>query len=127
MHRNIYSSYPIRARTLADDIRGEQHHPDFRVQIEGLAEEAALDWWQSFGLSREGVPYHGAPLPWSTLTLNCATVAATGLKKAGGDRYASLPSSFSFVWTPNVVLGFARSIVNGLTKDKMVSSLAKGK
>lgn len=118
IHRNIYSSYPIRFRTLNDDIRDEGQQPDVRIELEGLDEDAALDWWQSFGLSREGVRYHGPPLPWSTLNLNCSTVVATGLKKAGGDKYASGMAKINAVWTPNAVLKFARSIAEGIAKRR---------
>jgi hypothetical protein len=116
VHRNIYASYPIRYRTFNDDVRDERHAPDARVIINGLEEAPILDWWQSFGLAREGVRYAGPPLPWRTLDLNCSTVVATGLKKGGGDKYASWFSSTCLIWTPNAVLRYASAIAEGLAK-----------
>lgn len=110
----LYDAYPIRDRKFEDDVRDESAEPDHSVSLEGLSEGAILDWWQSFGLSREGVQYAGAPLPWKTLTLNCSTVVATALKKAGGDRFAVQHVSLNPVWTPNNVLAYSLAIADGL-------------
>src|SRR5215207_8875116 len=66
IHPDIYDAYPIGFRTFEDDVRDEQADPDRIVQLGPLNEGAALDWWQSFGLSREGQRYEGPPLPWKT-------------------------------------------------------------
>src|SRR5438552_1754432 len=87
IHRNIYQSHPLRGRSFAEDVRSEGRSPNHCIHIDGLDESAIKDWWQSFGLSRDGVLYQG-PLPaWATLKCNCSTVVATALKRGGGDRY----------------------------------------
>jgi hypothetical protein len=118
IHRNVYSSHPIRNRTFFDDARDERGYPNHNVNIEGLDESAIKDWWQSIGLTRDGVQYSGPLLPWSTLTRNCSTVVATALQVGGGDKYASWFKSWNVVWTPSDVLAYARSIELGLLAAK---------
>ena len=110
----IYSVYPIRNRQLADDVSAERQQPDHRLVIAGLDEKAIKDWWQSFGLTRDGVLYQGPMRPWDTLGQNCSTVAARGLSIGGGDKYVAWQKSWNVVWTPNDVLDYAISIQRGL-------------
>ena len=110
----VYSVHPIRNRQFADDVDAEQSYPDCRIPVKGLDEAKIKDWWQSLGLTRDGVLFNGPMLPWATLQQNCSTVAARGLSIGGGDRYAGWTKSWNLVWTPNDVLRYAMSIVTGL-------------
>jgi hypothetical protein len=114
IHRNVYASHPFRDRRFAEDVAAERQQPDHVVRIDGLDEHAIKDWWQSFGLTRDGVLYQGPLLSWDTLKRNCSSVVATGLRAGGGDRYASWNTSWNVVWTPADVLQYALSIVRGL-------------
>jgi len=117
---SIYSVYPIRNRTFTDDIRGEDgQYPDHTLLINGLDEEKIKNWWQSFGLTRDGVLYEGPMLPWATLAQNCSTVVARALSIGGGDKYASWTKSWNVVWTPNDVLNYATSIMHGITAERL--------
>jgi hypothetical protein len=118
IHPNVYASHPFRNRTFQDDIRDEGQMPDHSIRIDGLDEDAIKDWWQSFGLTRDGVLFQGPLQSWDTLKRNCSTVVAVGLKKGGGDRYASWFKSWNLVWKPSDVLTYALSIQNGLSKQK---------
>ena len=111
---DIYTVHPIRDRKFADDQEGEGQPPDHNVVIKGLDEKKIKDWWQIFGLTRDGVQYYGPMQPWQTLQQNCSTVVARGLSIGGGDRYASWTKSRAVVWTPNDVLQYALSIRHGL-------------
>jgi hypothetical protein len=118
IHPNIYASHPYRNRTLAQDTAAEEQAPDHTVQIDGLNETAIKDWWQSFGLTRDGVEYQGPLPPWKTLSQNCSTVVATALRVGGGDKYATWWKSWNVVWTPADTLAYAQSIQTGLAKAK---------
>jgi hypothetical protein len=118
IHRNIYTSSPIRNRTYNQDVTAEGQAPDHSIRIEGLDETAIKDWWQSFGLMRDGVQFQGPLLPWTTLTQNCSNVVAIALRLAGGDKYASWMKSWNVVWTPADVLDYAQSIRRGLLAVK---------
>ena len=113
----VYSAHPFRDQRLADDIRfEEQQPPDKQIDCTGLDENAMLDWWESFGLTRNGVVLQG-PLPaWHTTRLNCSTVVATALKKGGGDHYAPGVASWNLVWKPTDVLQYALAIAQGLAR-----------
>lgn len=116
LHKNIYSSYPIRNRTFGADVEAEKSAPDHIISINGLNERAVLDWWQSFGLARGNVEYQGPLLPWSTLDGNCSTIIAKALRVGGGDNFASWSRSWNLVWGPIDVLQYARSIKHGLAE-----------
>jgi hypothetical protein len=119
LHPNIYQSHPFRDRTFADDVEGEKgRQPDHTIRIDGLDEEAIKDWWQSFGLSRDGVPFQGPLQSWSTLDRNCSTVVATGLRIGGGDAHSDWLKSWNVVWTPKDVLDYAQSIQRNLARGK---------
>jgi len=118
----IYSVHPVRNRLLSDDIAAEKYQPDHRLVIHGLDEKKIKDWWQSFGLSRDGLLYQGPMLPWETLVQNCSTVAARGLSIGGGDKFASWTKSWNLVWTPNDVLRYAMSIQSGLVTAAQAGS-----
>jgi len=107
--------HPHRNKSFASDVRDEGKNPDHVVRIRGLDEAAIHDWWEGFGLvHRSGALLQG-PLPaYQLLKQNCSTVVATGLKKGGGDRYASWGSSWSIVWRPQTILEYALSIAGGL-------------
>ena len=112
----LYTVLPIYNRQFADDVDGEDgRQPDHRLLINGLDEVKIKDWWQSFGLTRDGVLYQGPLLPWETLAQNCSTVAARGLSIGGGDRYSGWTRSWKLVWTPNDVLQYTLSIQQGLS------------
>jgi hypothetical protein len=118
---NIYAASPFRDRQFEADCLAEGRFvkrvlPDHRIYLQGLDENAILDWWQSFGLTRNGVLYAG-PLPaWHTTQMNCSTVVARGLEIGGGDKYASWWQSWNVVWKPNDVLRYALSIEEGLAR-----------
>lgn|SRR5262249_415368 len=114
----VYSVHPIRNRTFLGDVSDEGQQPDHRLVINGLDEKRIKDWWQSFGLTRDGVLYQGPMLSWETLAQNCSTVAARGLSIGGGDRYAAWSKAWNVVWTPNDVLQYALSIQRGLASGR---------
>lgn len=114
IHKNIYASHPFRNRSYMDDVRDESQSPDHVIALEGLDESGIKDWWQSFGLTRDGAIYQGPLQSWDTLTRNCSDVVATALKRGGGDKYASWQSSWNMVWTPEAILQYVRSIEQGL-------------
>ncbi len=114
----IYTVLPIYDRQFGEDVTAEGQQPDHRVVISGLDEFKIKDWWQSFGLTRDGVLYQGPLLPWATLAQNCSTVAARGLSIGGGDRYSEWATSWRPVWTPNGVLQYALSIQRGLVSGR---------
>lgn len=116
VHRNIYASHPFRNRTYADDVRDEGQPPDHTIRIDGLDENAIKDWWQSFGLTRDGVLFQGPLQSWQTLKRNCSNVVATGLKKGGGDKYSTWAKSWNLVWTPQDVLRYALSIKQNIAR-----------
>jgi hypothetical protein len=114
LHENIYASHPFRNRTFDEDVAAEGQAPDHVILIDGLDEDAIKDWWQVFGLTRDGTVFEG-PLPaWETLGQNCSTVVATALRIGGGDQYAGWWRSWNLVWRPNDVLEYALSIQSGL-------------
>jgi hypothetical protein len=114
IHRNVYSSHPFRNRTFSQDVAAEGQPPDHSILLDGLDESAIKDWWQSFGLTRDGVVFQGPLPPWSTLSQNCSNVVVIALRAGGGDKYASWITSWNVVWTPADVLEYARSIQRGL-------------
>lgn len=118
IHPNVYASHPFRNRTYDEDVAAEGQPPDRVIRIEGLDEQAIKDWWQSFGLTRDGVLYQGPLLAWDTLRRNCSNVVATALSVGGGDKYASWSKSWNIVWTPADVLQYALSIQQGLTSKR---------
>jgi len=118
IHQNIYASHPIRNRSYVADVEAEGQPPDQVIRIAGLDEKAIKDWWQSFGLSREGVQYHGPLQSWDTLQRNCSNVVALGLRIGGGDKYASWYKSWNLIWTPADVLQYAQSIQSGLISQR---------
>lgn len=120
IHSDIYASHPFRNRTFKADVAAEKQMPDHQIYIEGLDEGRIKDWWQSFGLSRDGVIYKGPLLPWDTLKMNCSTVVSTGLRKGGGDNYSSWTKSWNVVWKPSDVLAYTLSIKKGLENKKDV-------
>src|SRR5262245_11546807 len=64
IHPQVYASHPFRNRTFLEDVRAEQQMPDHTIQIDGLDENAIKDWWQNFGLTRDGVLYEGPLQSW---------------------------------------------------------------
>ncbi len=118
IHPNLYASAPFRNRTYRDDVRDESQDPDNTIEIEGLDEGKVLDWWQTFGLTRDGEEFDGPLPPWETLKQNCSTVVARGLRLGGGDTYASWWKSWNVVWTPADVLDYALSVRNGLARRR---------
>lgn len=134
---SIYAAHPIRNQSFEDDqylegideqgnFRGPKP-PDHTVTLEGLDEEAILDWWQGFGLTRNGTQFAG-PLPaWHTTETNCSTVVARGLTIGGGEAYAGWWPSHNVVWTPNDVLRYALAIREGLARQWTVAFEHHGK
>jgi len=117
VHPNIYSAGPFRDRKFAEDVEAEGQQPDQSIELAGLDEGAIEDWWQSFGLTGDGVLYYGPLLNWETLTLNCSTVAAHALTVGGGKNFASWTKVWNVVWTPRDVLHYARAIQAGLQRQ----------
>jgi hypothetical protein len=114
IHTNVYASHPFRNRRYEEDVAAEGQPPDRVIRIDGLEEKAIKDWWQYFGLTRDGVLYQGPLMSWDTLRQNCSNVVATALRVGGGDKYASWGKSWNIVWTPADVLQYALSIQQGL-------------
>ncbi len=113
IHSDIYSVHPIMGRNFADDIRDEGIPPNETIRINGLDEGRITTWWERiapWSASRSGPP----SMPWSTLDWNCSKVVAMALKEGGGDKYASWPTTWNVVWTPNDVRDYADSIVRGM-------------
>lgn len=115
--RNIYASGPFRNRSFDEDCRDEGQKPDHKINLHGLDESAIKDWWQFFGLTRDGVLYQGPLQAWETLNMNCSTVVAHGLTIGGGRTYSGLLKSWNVVWTPRDVLRYARAIEVGLLEN----------
>ena len=115
LHSNIYASHPFRNRSYSQDLAAERQPADQLIWIDGLDERKIKDWWQTLGLSRDGIRYHGPLQSWDTLKRNCSTVVATGLQVGGGDKYASWSKSWNLVWTPADVLLYAQSIQRGMS------------
>jgi len=118
IHPKIYKSHPFRNRTYKADVAAEGQPPDRIIGINGLDEEAIKGWWQSFGLTRDGVLFQGPLLPWDTLRQNCSNVVATALRVGGGDKYATWSKSWNIIWTPADVLQYAISIQQGLKSPR---------
>ena len=116
VHRQVYASSPIRNRSYAQDINDEKAAPNHIIEIKGLNENTIKNWWQSFGLSRDGQSYQGPLQTWDTIKRNCSTVVATGLRHGGGDDYAKWHKSWNLIWTPEDVLNYATSIRNNIVK-----------
>ncbi len=114
---NIYSTGPFRYRTYSEDVEAEGQEPDHKFKLPGLNDSAVKDWWQSFGLIRDGILYQGPLQPWETLTMNCSTVAAYGITLAGGKEHAPWNHAWKVVWTPNDVLEYARAVHEGLKRN----------
>ena len=108
--------HPIRNKNYRSDVRDEGCNPDWSVRLQGLNEEAILNWWEGFGLTRGNLMLQGPLPPYNLAKQNCSTVVATGLKKGGGDEYAGWYNSWSVVWRPQTVLDYALSIENGLAR-----------
>lgn len=118
IHSNIYSSHPFRNRSYSADVSAEGYPPDHVIRIDGLDEKSIKDWWQSFGLSRDGLLYQGPLQSWDTLNCNCSNVVATALRIGGGDKFASWSKSWNLVWSPADVLQYAQSIQLGLMSQR---------
>jgi hypothetical protein len=111
--------HPIRNKSFASDVADEgDRNPDFSIQINGLDEQAILDWWSSFGLVRGGDLLFGPLPPYNLAKQNCSTVVARALKIAGGDRYTGWYDSHSVIWRPQTVLDYALSIQRGLARRR---------
>jgi hypothetical protein len=118
IHPHVYASHPFRDRKYEEDVSAESQPPDHIIRIDGLDERAIKDWWQSFGLTRDGILYQGPLLSWDTLKRNCSNVVATALRVGGGDKYASWSQSWNIVWTPQDVLRYTQSIQQGLISKR---------
>lgn len=118
IHPNIYASNPIRNRSYSEDVADEKQPPDHVLRIDGLDEQAIKNWWQSFGLSRDGLLYQGPLQSWDTLRRNCSNVVATGLRIGGGDKFSSWYKSWNLIWTPHDVLRYTQSIQHGLISQR---------
>ncbi|MBK6849264.1 MAG: hypothetical protein IPG96_17630 [Proteobacteria bacterium] len=110
LHRNIYQSVPFRDRRFEEDCAAEGQLPDQRLGLIGLDEGAIKDWWQSFGLTRDGVLFQGPLQAWSTLDRNCSTVVARALSIGLGEARAGKLRPWNLVWTPADVQQYARAI-----------------
>lgn len=105
----IFAAHPYRDQDLGDDEGFEQRSPDHTVCLKKLDEQAIRNWWQSFGLRRDGIMYEGPLQAWRTLEMNCSTVVATGLT-IGGGRASGYTKSLQSIWRPNDVLAYALAI-----------------
>ena len=105
----IYAAHPYRDQDFGDDEHYEERGPDQTVCLNSLDEKAIKDWWQSFGLRRDGVVFEGPLQAWRTLKMNCSTVVATGLT-IGGGRASGYTKSLQSIWRPNDVLAHALAI-----------------
>lgn len=114
LHPDIYAAHPFRYRTFLDDVRDEEQEPDQTILLRGLDEKAIKDWWQSFGLMRDGIVFEGPLQAWKTFKKNCSTVVAAGLTVGGARQYARYHKSLLMPWTPSDVLAYARAIRAGL-------------
>jgi hypothetical protein len=76
---------PIRNKSFTSDVRDEGGPPDFDIALDGLNEQAMLDWWSGFGLVSNGVELQGPMRPYNLVNQNCSTVVASGLSAGGGE------------------------------------------
>lgn len=106
--------HPIRNQSYESDVEYEDCEPDWTIHLKGLDEKSILAWWEIFGLMKGNVMLQGPLPPYNFMSQNCSTVVAIGLKKGGGDKYASWYSSWSVVWRPQTVLEYALTIKQGL-------------
>jgi hypothetical protein len=117
IHPSVYAAHPIRNQSFEGDVAGEGgQQPHHVIVLKGLDETAIKDWWQIFGLTRDGTLYEGPLLAWDTLMRNCSNVVATALKAGGGDKFAAWHKSRHVVWTPSDVLAYALAISTGLDR-----------
>jgi hypothetical protein len=110
--------HPIRNKSYRSDVKDEGGTPHWSVQLNGLNEKAILDWWAGFGLIKGQLELPGPLPPYNLASQNCSTVVANGLKKGGGDTFASWFSSWSVIWRPQTVLDYAEAIKRGLVMKK---------
>jgi hypothetical protein len=106
--------HPIRNKSFQSDVKDEGSKPDVIVLLDGLDENAILDWWQQFGLTRGHVEFQGPLPPYNLAKQNCSTVVANALRKGGGDQYATWYSSWSVIWRPQTLMEYAQAIQQGL-------------
>ena len=104
LNPNIYTANAYKGREYKDDLRDEKQMPDYVIIIDGLDEEAIMDWWIEYQKNRD----------WSSLSRNCSTTIAKALEAGGGDKYSDFLDLFNSVWTPEAVRDYANSIKEGL-------------
>ena len=114
---NIYAAAAIRGRGFEADLLAESRTPH-TIEIDGLKEAPILEWWEGFGLVKNGVGLAGPMPAWKSFTQNCSTVVAKGLELGGGNTYAGAYNRYSVVWRPATVKVYAEAIRSGLRAKK---------
>jgi len=104
---NIYSAPARDPQTFADDVSLEGQPPDKDIVITSLNEAKIVTWWNGFK------PTH----LWKTLSQNCSTTVADGLKAGDASSAHSIWgavrlqwTSHDIVWTPADVEAYANAI-----------------
>jgi len=104
---NVYSAPANDPQTFADDVTLEGQQPDKNIVITSLNEAKIKTWWIAFK------PTH----LWKTLSQNCSTTVADGLKAGDASSSHSIWgfvrlqwSSHDIVWTPSKVEAYANAI-----------------
>ena len=98
----IYTAPANDPQTYNDDVRLEGQAPDKQIEIKCLDENKIKQWWLVFKTTHK----------WKTLSQNCSTTVADGLKAGGGADNVSWGVSHNIVWKPNDVKAFAQAIKN---------------
>src|ERR1041385_6335382 len=106
--------HPKRNKSYQSDVEDGECGSDCAIHLKGLDEKSILNWWEVFGLTKGNLMLQGPLPPYNLLNKNCSTVVAMGLKKGGGDKYASWYWSWNVVWRPQAVLNYALAIKRGL-------------
>ena len=98
---NIYTADPNDPQTFSDDVDMEKQEPDVQIEIDCLDESEIKDWWLSFKKSNK----------WKTLSQNCSTTVADGLKAGGAKvKGQDIGASCNIVWKPDDVEKFAKAV-----------------
>src|SRR5436309_14484231 len=103
----VYSAAANDPQTLADDVRLEEQSPDKEIIVTSLNEEKIKTWWIAFKPTQL----------WKTLSQNCSTTVADGLKAGDASSSHSIWgsvrlqwSAHDIVWTPAKVEAYANAI-----------------
>jgi len=88
----IFTSPAYQNRNYYQDKRDEGRPPDKAYRIRNLNEEKIREWWENWKKD----------LDWSSLSRNCSTTIAEGLKAGGAD--GGFWNNHNYPWTPEDII-----------------------